>query len=138
MIAAEAATWKGTPFRWGQSVKGVGCDGKGLVQGVARELGFPEAETFYAKVSHYRDDRPVPYALLKEGMAAVFDRADTIQPGDVLLLKEMGKAQHLAIAISETRLVHARGKGDKEWVAENRIASLLKLCPLDSVWRWRD
>lgn len=138
MVAAEAVTWKGTPFHWGQSVKGVGCDCKGLVQGVARELGFPEAETFYANVADYRPDKPVPVALLKEGMAAVFDRADDIQPGDVLLLKVRGKAQHLAIAISETRAVHGRGNGDKEWVAENRIASLLKACPLDSIWRWRD
>lgn len=108
------------------------------MRGVARELGFPEAESFYANVADYRIDRPVPCALLKEGLAAVFDRVGSIRAGDVLLLKEHGRAQHLAIAISETRAVHARGKGDKEWVAENRLAALLKVCPLDSIWRWRD
>jgi hypothetical protein len=52
----------------GPIVKGVGCDCKGLVQGVARELGFPEAESFYATFASYRPDRPVPSRLLIEGM----------------------------------------------------------------------
>jgi hypothetical protein len=64
---------------WGQSVKGVGCDCKGLIQGVARELGLKEAESFYATFSSYRPDKPVPVSLLKEGMAAVFDQADEPQ-----------------------------------------------------------
>lgn len=137
MVAAEARTWVGTPFHWQASQKGVGCDCKGLVWGVARNLGFPEAETFYASVADYRPDRPIPAALLKEGMAAVFDRAEDIRPGDVLLLRVKGKAQHLAIAVSETRAVHAQ-IGLKDWVKEINLRALLKACPLDSVWRWRD
>jgi cell wall-associated NlpC family hydrolase len=38
LVAAEALTWIGTPFVWGQSVKERGCDCKGLIAGVAREL----------------------------------------------------------------------------------------------------
>lgn len=136
-IVREARAWIGTPFVWGQSQKGIGCDCKGLIQGVARELGLPEADTFYATFSQYRPDKPVPVSLLKEGMAAVFDAAESPKPGDVLLLKVNGKAQHLAIYCGETA-IHAQGGGAKEWVKETRLAALTKMCPIDSVWRWRD
>lgn len=137
MVAAEAREWVGTRFVWGQSQKQVGCDCKGLVQGVARHLGFPEAETFYATFASYRPDKAVPSALLVEGMAAVFDRADAPQVGDVLLLKVGGKPTHLAICTGD-RAIHAKATGDKEWVADNRLDALLKMAPLHSVWRWRD
>lgn len=136
-VAAEAREWIGTPFVWGQSRKGRGCDCKGLVQGVARELGFPEAETFHATFASYRPDKPVPSALLVEGMAATFDRVKVQQDGDVLLLNVQGKPQHLAICTGD-RAIHAQGAGDKAWVKETRLAALLKVNPLHSVWRWRD
>lgn len=135
-VAAEAREWIRTPFVWGQAQKGKGCDCKGLVWGVARELGFPEAETFYATFSGYRVDRPVPCDLLKEGMAAIFDRVDEIAPGDVLLLKAHGRPQHLAIALGSESAVHAQ-IAPKDWVKEASLRALLKICPLDSVWRWR-
>jgi cell wall-associated NlpC family hydrolase len=136
-VVAEAREWLGTPFVWGQSAKGVGCDCKGLVQGVARELGLPEADTFYATFSSYRPDKPVPVALLKEGMAAVFEQVAKPRPGDVLLLKTGGKAQHLGIYCGAT-IIHAQGRGTKEWVKETRTEALTKLCPIDSIWRWRN
>lgn len=137
LVVTEAREWTGTRFVWGQSQKQVGCDCKGLIQGVARELGFPEAATFYATFATYRPDKPVPVALLKEGLAAVFDAADEPQPGDVLLLKIRGRAQHLGICCGDT-VIHAQGNGAKEWVKETKLAALTKLCPIDSVWRWRD
>lgn len=138
LVAAQAREWLGTPFKWQASQRGVGCDCKGLLWGVARELGFPEAESLYAKVADYAGDRPVPSALLKEGFAAIFDPVEELQPGDVLLLKVGSKPAHIAIVSSDTRVIHAQGSGDKEWVKETRRAALLKLCPLDSAWRWRD
>lgn len=135
-VVAEARTWVGTPFHWQASQKGVGCDCKGLPWGVARELGFPEADTFYAQFATYGKDKPVPVALLKEGMAAVFDRVETAEPGDVLLLVWNGKPQHLAICTGD-RAIHA-SIGGKSQVKETRLAVLLKKCRLHSVWRWRD
>lgn len=140
MVAAEVREWLGTPFKWQASQKGVGCDCKGLLWGVARELGFPEAESLYAQVADYSPTRPVPSALLKEGMAAIFDPVTEIQPGDVLLLKtsKTGPAGHIAIVSGDGRAIHAQGVGDKEWVKETRLRALLKICPLVSAWRWRD
>jgi NlpC/P60 family putative phage cell wall peptidase len=135
-VAAEARAWLGTPFRWQASVKGVGCDCKGLLWGVARELGFPEAESLYAKVADYSPTRPVPSALLKEGIAAIFDPVEEMQPGDILLLKVGGRPSHIAIYSGEGRAIHAQ-IGPKNWVKEASLRALLKKFPMDSVWRWR-
>lgn len=137
MVAAEAKEWRGTPFRWQASQKGVGCDCKGLLWGVARELGFPEAESLYAKVSDYSPTRPVPSALLKEGFASIFDRVSEPQIGDVLLLKVGGRASHIAIVSDEGRAIHAQ-IGPKDWVKETRLEALTRMFPVDSIWRWRD
>lgn len=137
-IAAEALTWLGTPARWNQSQKGLGCDCKGLVQGVARELGRPEAASFYGLFVHYRGDRPVPVTLLRQGLAELFDRVDgALQDGDILLLKMRGKAQHLAIVTGGgAKAVHADAANGGR-VRERRLEALLKVCPMASAWRWR-
>jgi cell wall-associated NlpC family hydrolase len=51
LVAAEVEKWNRTPFHEQQATKGRGCDCKGLLWGVARDLGFPEAESFYATYS---------------------------------------------------------------------------------------
>ena len=136
LVAAEAREWLGTKFVWQASAKQVGCDCKGLLWGVARELGFPEAESLYARVADYSPTRPVPSALLKEGFAAIFDPVSEPELGDILLVKLGGKPSHIAIYSGEGRVIHAQ-IGPKNWVKETRLAALLKKCPLDSVWRWR-
>jgi NlpC/P60 family putative phage cell wall peptidase len=137
LVAAQAREWLGTPFIWQASQRGVGCDCKGLLWGVARELGFPEAESLYAKVADYSPTRPVPSALLKQGFAAIFDPVEEMRPGDVLLVKLGNRASHIAIVSGEGRAIHAQ-IGPKNWVKETSLRALLKLFPLDSVWRWRD
>lgn len=137
LVAAEAREWLGTKFVWQASQKQVGCDCKGLLWGVARELGFPEAESLYAKVADYSPKRPVPSALLKEGFASIFDLVETPQLGDVLLVRLGGKASHIGIISAEGRVIHAQ-IGPKDWVKETRLEALLKKFPLDSIWRWRD
>jgi cell wall-associated NlpC family hydrolase len=134
-IAAEALQWVETPFKWGQAVKGEGCDCKGLIQGVARELDRPEADSFYATFSEYRVDRPVPSALLLEGFGKLFDRAVKIMPGDVLLLKHGGKPGHMAIAVDGDRAVHAI-PGTSARVRSRDLSVLLHKFPLHSVWRF--
>lgn len=137
LVAAQAREWLGTPFVWQASQRGYGCDCKGLLWGVARELGFPEAESLYAKVADYSPTRPVPSALLKEGFAAIFDPVSEMRPGDVLLLKRGGHVAHIAIVSSDDSAIHAQ-IDSKAWVKETKLRALLKLWQLDSVWRWRD
>jgi cell wall-associated NlpC family hydrolase len=139
LVVREAREWIGTPFRDQASAKGKGCDCKGLVWGVARELGFPEADSFYAQFVRY-DLGPggsVPHQLFLEGMEQLFDRADEPAPGDILLLAYKRKPLHMAICCGDTA-VHAQ-IGPKNWVKETRMGVLLhpKLYSLHSVWRWR-
>lgn len=130
-IVAEARSWIGTPFVWQQSTKGVGCDCKGLVAGVARELGRPEAASVYALLSNYH---AVDERLLRRGLAEVFDRAAEALPGDVLLLQVAGKAQHLAIVTELGRMVHTYGRGPVQRVIEVPIG---RSRAIDSIWTWR-
>lgn len=162
-VAQEAREWVGTRFVWQASQKQVGCDCKGLLWGVARELGFPEAESLYAKVADYSPTRPVPSALLKEGFASIFDRVpvrvaavkdwidakpghpafgvvpDCFALGAVMILRPApgAPAGHVAIVTGPDCATHAQ-IGEKNWVKETKLRALLKTCPLDSIWRWRD
>jgi cell wall-associated NlpC family hydrolase len=136
LAAEEARSWCGTPFKWGQSRKGVGCDCKGLIQGVARELGRPEAESFYATFASYRVDRPVPASLLVEGFSTLFDQGKRMMPGDILLLKHGGRPAHMAIFVGNDRAVHAYPAMNGR-VRERDIGVLFHKHPLHSIWRWR-
>lgn len=137
LVVAEAREWLGTKFHPQASAKGHGCDCKGLVIGVARELGRPEADSFHAGICDYDLKKTIDWRLLKEGMAAMFDRVDEPQPGDVLLLKVHGRPGHLAIVTENDRAIHAQ-IAPNDRVKETTVRALLKVCPLDSVWRWRD
>ena len=133
-VVAAARAWLETPFVWGQSVKGVGCDCKGLVAGVARELDWPEAASVQALARDYRQVDP---ARLKAGLRALFDHVGTIEAGDVLLLTVAGKAQHLAIATGEETMIHCYARGPRR-VVEAPLVQAMLIWPIDSIWRWRD
>jgi cell wall-associated NlpC family hydrolase len=143
LVAREVELWDRTPFHEQQATRGRGTDCKGLVWGVARDLGFPEADSFYATFIHYdlKKRRGLPHELLLEGMAALFDRVEDIRPGDILLLKVEAlnhRPAHLAIASrNEGRAWHAQ-IAPNAFVKEASLRSLLKKCPLHSVWRWRN
>ena len=135
-VVNEVREWIGTPFHDQASLKGVGCDCKGLVWGVARALGRPEANTSYAEFIHYDLKRRngVPGKLLRQGMAALFDRADQIRPGDILLLSCEGEPRHMAIATDEGFAIHASGK---RGVKERSLKAVSHKYQIDSIWRWR-
>ena len=95
-IVAEALSWCGTPHLWQASRKGVGCDCKGLVAGVARELGMPEAESLYANMHSY--NTLVDAYLLRRGLEETLRHTQDPQPGDVILMLMGNKPQHLGIS----------------------------------------
>lgn len=132
-IVAEARSWIGTPFHWEASVKGVGCDCKGLVAGVARELGLMEAESAFARATAYH--RAIDAAYLRRGLEALFDWVEQPEPGDILLLRVAGKAQHLAILTEPGRMIHTYGKGPK-CVIEVPMGTIWR-ASIDSAWAWR-
>lgn len=140
LVAREVELWDRTPFVPQQSARGHGCDCKGLPWGIARDLGFPEAGSFYAKFIRYDLTRKkgLPHRLLVEGFASLFDRTDEIMPGHLLLLKVGGVPAHIAIASRTTdRAWHAQIQPNA-FVKEASIRSLTKMFPLHSIWAWRD
>ncbi len=132
---AIAREWAGTPFHWGAAAKQVGCDCRGLISGVARELGRPEASAWEATWKGYGTQ--VPTGALRAGMERLFDPVvGAWAPGDVLLLKIAGKPQHLAIYCGDGRMIHTYGGGPRR-VIEVPMGAVWKRA-VDSVWRWRD
>lgn len=158
-IVAEARSWQGTPFLEQASVKGRGCDCKGLVVGVAREIGLAEAESLHARMCDYDLGRIDP-ALLKAGLAATLCPVaiDKAKAGDVLLCRVNGSPAHLAFltepppvgpglraALDPSPRRSAELQGGKAvhtqivsraQVKETELRVLFHFYPLDSVWRF--
>lgn len=132
-LIAEAKTWEGTPFAWQQATKGRGCDCKGLIAGIARELSLPESQSAEAlMVGDYKGR--VPCRELKRGLERLFDKVDEPQPGDVLLMRFKGKAQHLGMYLGEGRIIHCHQRMRNPCV---RIEPV-RWGDVSSVWSWRE
>ncbi len=135
IIATEAEEWINTPFVWQGRIKQVGCDCKGLIAGVAAACGRPEAESVEALAGDYGGR--VDARRLKAGLARLFDQVTDPQPGDVLLLRMGGAAQHLAIFAPAPerpdRIIEAMPTGPGK-VRPGRAST----GRIDSIWRWRE
>lgn len=130
--ADVARSWAGTPFHWEASLKGTGCDCRGLLTGVARELGRPEADSIEANLVGY--SRRIDAAALLAGLDRLFVRKEGPGPGDVLAFRIRDKVQHLGICTGE-RFVHAVSNGPRK-VIETPLSGLW-LNRLAGVWAWR-
>jgi hypothetical protein len=140
LVAREVELWDRTPFHPQQAVRGKGVDCKMLPAGIARDLGFPEAGSFYALTTDYNLSKRngLPHKMLLEGLRALFNRVEDIRPGDILLLKINGHPSHLAIASrTEGRAWHAQIEPNA-FVKEASLRALTRMFPLHSVWRWRE
>lgn len=91
-IVAAARAWIGTPFLHQATARGIGCDCRGLVVGVAQELG-------------HRADIATDYSRYPTGQRLVevcdlhMQRIgrDEIGPGDVVVVTFERDPQHVAI-----------------------------------------
>ncbi len=134
--ADEALTWMLTPFEWQQSLKGVGADCKGLVAGVARELGWPEAMSVEALCGDYWKAEP---ERLEAGLPRIFDPVEKWDAarGDVLFVERFKIPCHLGIISEATdgvplKMVHVYTTGPR-----CVIDGLVELPKVVSIWRWR-
>jgi NlpC/P60 family putative phage cell wall peptidase len=135
-----AREWLGTPFHWEASVKGVGCDCRGLLAGVARELGRPEAAAIEANLVGY--SRRIDEVALLAGLDRLFDpRSAAPELGDVLAFRipvlRSRKVQHLGLYAGNDRVIHAYSR-DPAQVIESPIAGMAaQAIELAGVWRWK-
>jgi NlpC/P60 family putative phage cell wall peptidase len=125
-IVAAARLWLGTRFRHQASLRGIGTDCIGLIVGVARELGIPEAAAFdaCADISGYGRE-PDP-AMLLRACSTFLAPCASAMPGDILLLRFKLDPQHFAIMSAPGYMIHAYAQARR--VVENRI---------DDLWRSR-
>lgn len=124
-IVEEARAWIGTRWQHQASLKGVACDCIGLVAGVARELGIPEAEAFQQDPRFRGYGRTPDPKMLRLALEEYLD-AGTWQAGDVLLLRNDRDPQpsHFAILSDPDSMIHAYAQARK--VVEHSI---------DAKWR---
>lgn len=124
LVAAEARTWVGTPFRHRASVKGTGCDCVGLVLGVWRAFGGARVA-----IPAYGPSWAASSAtdVLGAGVRGVLsDCADgEALPGRVLLfrLRDGGPSRHLGIVSDNGEglsFIHAYARFG---VVESRLGS---------------
>lgn len=129
--------WVGTPFHWEASLRGVGVDCRGLLTGVARDLGRPEADTIEAQLVGY--SRRIDETALLAGLDRLFVRraADAVpQPGEILAFRIQRKVQHLGIALGADSFVHAYSH-DPARVLVSPLDPILWRRRLAGVWAWR-
>lgn len=144
LIANAARSWVGTPFVWEASLKGVGADCRGVLSGIARECGRPEAAEVEARLVGYT--RNIDQDALIAGLDRLFDRVALdpeprvfdLRSGDVLGFRIQRRLQHLGIYTGNgTRhmMVHAYS-GTPAQVIETALGSFW-MGRLAGVWRWR-
>ena len=109
-VIAAACQWRGTPYAHQASLKGIGCDCLGLVRGVWRDLhgGEPEAVPAYAPDWAEAGLRETFAEAALRHLIAIDRRR--FAGGDVLLFRWRAHlpAKHAAIAISDSRMIHAQ------------------------------
>jgi hypothetical protein len=140
LVALEVEKWDRTPFDEGQCCRGSGVDCKMLPAGIARDLGFPEANSVYAVTRDYNLKKKggLPYKLLLEGFEKLFDRVDEMRPGRLLLLKVANVPAHVAIVSRREGYAWHAQIQPNAFVKEASIRSLTHFFPLHSIWAWRD
>lgn len=111
-LLAEGRSWIKTPILWQQSRKGVGCDCKGLIAGVARELGIEEALSLAAIRRDY--GRSFNPQMLLDGLDATLIRTEEPGVGDVLAIAAGAPRAPRHLAMLSDRpgwVIHAYGRG---------------------------
>lgn len=136
-VVREAREWIDTPADWQQSCKGAGTDCKGLLEGVLRELGRPEARSPWAIAKDYKIVQP---KRLLQGLAEIFDPVDGALPGDFVVFLLKGQPRHLGIVTEAadgmpTHAVHVYASGPRR-VREIKLGSMVE--SIHSIWALRD
>jgi cell wall-associated NlpC family hydrolase len=104
-ITAAALSMVGTPFHANQRTPGVGMDCVGVLVCVARACGIPVED----RLAYSLQPNGELQGELESRLVRVHSEP---QEGDILMmqLERMGEPHHVAIVISDSRIVHAHAK----------------------------
>lgn len=114
MIEAARAC-EGTPFHHQGRAKGLGLDCIGLIVHALRAVGVEVADR-----TDYRP-RPDGTSLIAALQAHGATRVAAIEAGDVLVFRYDQQPQHVALAVSSERMIHAFAPAGK--VVESEIGA---------------
>ena len=115
-IVQAARAWIGTPYRHGQSRRGVGCDCLGLARGVWRDVIGPEPDKvppyspWWAEETGRETMRDICNKFMVPIDASLFRTGRQLfNDGDVLLMRLMygGPAKHAVITIAPRTVIHS-------------------------------
>ena len=117
-IIEAAKACEGTPFHHQGRAPGLGLDCIGLIVAALRAIGVA--------VDDRTDYRPRPdgVSLIAALEAHGARRVETIEAGDVLVFRYDQQPQHVALALSGERMVHAFAPAGK--VVESEIGAYWK------------
>ena len=109
IVIAAARDWRGTPYHYQASLRGVGCDCLGLARGVWREVVGPEP---FPIPPYTRDwGESGPREVLAEGARGVMIEVPAAEagPGALLLFRMMPRAitKHVGILTGPASFIHA-------------------------------
>lgn len=100
-IIEYARTWLGTPYRDNQASLGMGVDCVQFARVTCEHVGIPQV----VYENYYRT--PIRDELLKIFQAHPnFEEIPQIEPACVMVFRLSGKPHHIAIATSETTMIH--------------------------------
>ena len=126
-VCTEARRWVGTPFAHQGRTRGLGCDCRGLVGGVAVALGLVGADWWDQFDLHFGGypEQP-PAGLMAKACDTFMQRTAVPEPGDVVVLAFHLDPQHMGIitpyphgGLAIVHALHVRG------VREHRLAHTL-------------
>ncbi len=100
-IASAALGCRGTPFHHQGRVRGMGLDCIGVVVHALKAAGIEVNDA--TDYSRSPENGRLEQSLIDHG----FEKADAIQAGDVLLFRFNQQPQHVGVAVSDARFVHA-------------------------------
>lgn len=119
-VVAAAQTWLGCPYAHQQRMHGVAVDCAGLVIGVARQLGLVGEDFDISGYARIPDGHSLLTAC-EQLMTRI--KQDTMQPGDVVVVKFDSEPQHFGILSHYKHggmaMIHAAAKYGK--VIETRL-----------------
>jgi cell wall-associated NlpC family hydrolase len=102
-VIREAVSWIGTPFRFSQQEKGLGCDCGNFVMGVFGNCGWPKQRFTFPRQFFKNRNEEIYRAELEKRCALVESPA----PGDIALFHVGRVYWHGAIVVEwPTRIIH--------------------------------
>lgn len=121
-IVTEARSWIGTRWMHQQSLKGAACDCIGLVRGVAMNVGLLPADfATRPEATQFSGYGRRPDGRLIRALNLFMDRSQTLDIGNVLLMRFDQNPQHVAI-VSDIGIIHAHASARR--VVEHRLDDL--------------